>query len=69
MAAAPSALQNRPLLGHNGADPGIWTFMQFDPIANRGVIAIANTDMDNAQQIRAFYSLAYRLFLTDFEQE
>lgn len=47
----------------------MWTFMQFDPIANRGVIAIANTDMDNAQQIRAFYSLAYRLFLTDFEQE
>lgn len=68
MSKAPDALQARPLIGHNGVDPGIWTLMQFDPVTERGVIAIANADMDSREHVIAFYSLAYRLFLTDFTE-
>ncbi|MGB6229217.1 MAG: serine hydrolase domain-containing protein [Litorimonas sp.] len=68
MSKAPNALQARPLVGHNGVDPGIWTLMQFDPVTERGVIAIANADMDSRETMVAFYSLAYRLFLTDFPE-
>ncbi len=62
---APSALQSRPLIGHNGADPGIWTIMQYDPVRDRGVIAFANGELATGAQIRGFYSLAYSLFLTE----
>jgi len=66
---APSILQERPLTGHNGVDPGVWTFMQFDPITRRGVIAIANTDLETNDQVREFYTLAYSLLVTDFDYQ
>lgn len=66
---APSGLSMDALIGHNGADPGIWTIMQFDPVSNRGVIAIANADMVNTEDIRGFYRLGYGLFRVDFTKK
>ncbi len=65
----PASLQQRTLIGHNGSDPGVTTLMYFDPITDRGAIALANADFDNVEELRELYRLFYRLFEVELSEE
>ncbi|MEJ8755781.1 serine hydrolase [Pontibacter sp. H259] len=41
-------------LGHTGSDPGVSTFMFFNPVTRKGRIFITNTQLDEAEQVQVF---------------
>ena len=59
---ALSIMQRRLLMGHNGGDPGVVTMMYFDPVTERGAIALTNADLEEREARIAFLRLYYALF-------
>ena len=55
-------------IGHSGSDPGILSFMYFDPISGIGCVLLTNTDSDthHAEVVEIWQILIkYRKTLTD----
>ncbi len=48
-------------IGHTGGDPGIATFMFFDPSTKTGRIMMINTSVRNSEGVDQFYATWYRL--------
>jgi len=50
-------LTPRGFVGHTGGDPGIATYMFFDPSTNTGRILMINTSVRNSDGVGQFYSI------------
>ena len=55
------------LLGHDGADPGVATYMSFNPLTGVGVVALTNGDWDDVGHRDAHMAIVGHLYDT-FEQ-
>lgn len=51
----------RAFIGHTGGDPGIATFMFFNPSTKTGRVMMINTSVRNSGGVDQFYSIWYRL--------
>lgn len=51
----------RGYVGHTGGDPGIATFMFFNPSTQTGRVMMINTSVRNSGGVEQFYSIWYRL--------
>ncbi len=64
---APSIVPPRMAIGHNGSDPGMTTLMYFDPLMDRGAIALSNADFDTREELIEYYRLYYKLFEVELD--